>query len=93
MSAKIYVGNLAFSTTEQDLREQFGQYGHVQSTSIITDRDTGRSRGFAFIELDSKESAHAAIRALNGRDLGGRALTVNEAKPRETQGGGSRRPY
>jgi RNA recognition motif-containing protein len=94
MSAKIYVGNLAFNTTEQELQEQFSQYGHVQSTSIITDRETGRSRGFAFIELDSKESAHAAIQALNGRELDGRALTVNEAKPREnggSRGGGSRR--
>ena len=100
MSAKIYVGNLAFNTTEQDLQEQFSQYGQVQSTSIITDRDTGRSRGFAFIELDSKESAHAAIQALNGRELDGRALTVNEAKPREDRGsrggfggGGGRRSY
>ena len=87
MSAKIYVGNLAFNTTEQDLQEQFNQYGQVQSTNIITDRDTGRSRGFAFIELDSKESALAAIQALNGRELDGRALTVNEAKPREDRGG------
>ena len=95
MSAKIYVGNLAFNTTEQDLQEQFNQYGQVQSTNIITDRDTGRSRGFAFIELDSKEAAHAAIQALNGRELDGRALTVNEAKPREDGGsrGGSNRRY
>ena len=87
MSVKLYVGNLAFNTTEQDLQEQFSQYGQIRSTSIITDRDTGRSRGFAFIELDSKESAQAAIQALNGRDLDGRALTVNEAKPREDRGG------
>jgi cold-inducible RNA-binding protein len=83
MSVKLYVGNLAFNTTEQDLQEQFSQYGQVSSASIITDRDTGRSRGFAFIELDSKESAQAAIQALNGTDLSGRALTVNEARPRE----------
>ncbi len=87
MSVKLYVGNLAFTTTEQDLQEQFSQYGQICSTSIITDRDTGRSRGFAFIELDSKESAQAAIQALNGRDMDGRALTVNEAKPREDRGG------
>lgn len=87
MSVKLYVGNLAFNTTEQDLQEQFSQYGQIRSTSIITDRDTGRSRGFAFIELDSKESALAAIQALNGRELDGRALTVNEAKPREDRGG------
>ena len=98
MSVKIYVGNLAFTTTEQDLQEQFSQYGQIRSTSIITDRDTGRSRGFAFIELDSNESAHAAIQALNGRELDGRALTVTEAKPREDRGsrggdGGGRRSY
>ncbi|HKX27685.1 MAG TPA: RNA-binding protein [Blastocatellia bacterium] len=91
MSVKLYVGNLAFNTTEGDLQEQFGQYGQVSSASIITDRDTGHSRGFAFIELDCKESAQAAIQALNGKELGGRALTVNEAKPREDRGsrGGS----
>ena len=95
MSAKLYVGNLAFTTTEQDLEEQFGQYGQVSSASIVTDRDTGRSRGFAFIELDSKESAQAAIQALNGKELDGRALTVNEAKPREDRGsrGGGRSSF
>jgi cold-inducible RNA-binding protein len=86
MSVKLYVGNLTFNTTEQDLQEQFSQYGQVNSASIITDRDTGRSRGFAFIELESKESAQAAIEALNGKELDGRALTVNEAKPRENRG-------
>lgn len=86
MSVKLYVGNLAFNTTERDLQEQFGQYGQVSSASIITDRDTGQSRGFAFIELDCKESAQAAIQALNGKELDGRALTVNEAKPREDRG-------
>jgi cold-inducible RNA-binding protein len=94
MSVKLYVGNLTFNTTEQDLEEQFGRFGQVNSASIITDRDTGRSRGFAFVELDSKESAQAAIEALNGKELDGRALTVNEAKPREDRGnnrGGSGR--
>jgi cold-inducible RNA-binding protein len=83
MSVKLYVGNLTFNTTEQDLQEQFSRYGQVGSANIITDRDTGRSRGFAFVELDSKESAQAAIEALNGKELDGRTLTVNEARPRE----------
>ena len=87
MSVKLYVGNLAFNTTEQDLQDEFAQHGQVNSASIVTDRDTGRSRGFGFVELDSKESALAAIQALNGRELDGRALTVNEAKPREDRGG------
>lgn len=86
MSSKLYVGNLAFNTTEQALEEQFNQYGQVSSANIITDRDTGRSRGFAFVELDSKESAQAAIQALNGKEMDGRTLTVNEAKPREDRG-------
>jgi cold-inducible RNA-binding protein len=88
MSVKLYVGNLAFNTTEQDLQDQFSQYGQVSSASLITDRETGRSRGFAFVELDSKEAAQTAIQGLNGKELGGRALTVNEAKPREDRGGG-----
>jgi cold-inducible RNA-binding protein len=83
MSVKLYVGNLTFNTTEQYLQEQFSRYGQVSSAIIITDRDTGRSRGFAFVELDSKESAQAAIEALNGKELDGRALTVNEARPRD----------
>lgn len=87
MSVKLYVGNLAFNTTEQDLRDEFGQHGQVNSASIITDRDSGASRGFAFVELETRESATAAIQALNGKDLGGRALNVNEAKPREDRGG------
>jgi len=91
MSVKLYVGNLAFNTTEQDLEEQFSQYGQVSSASIITDRDSGRSRGFAFVEFDSKESAQAAIQALNGKELDGRELIVNEAKPREDRG--SRRGF
>lgn len=87
MSVKLYVGNLAFSTTEQDLQDQFSQYGQVSSASLITDRETGRSRGFAFVELDSKEAAQTAIAGLNGKEVDGRALTVNEAKPREDRGG------
>jgi cold-inducible RNA-binding protein len=87
MSVKLYVGNLAFTTTEQDLQDQFSQYGEVSSTSLITDRDTGRSRGFGFVELDSKEAAQNAIQGLNGKEVGGRSLTVNEAKPREDRGG------
>lgn len=83
MSVKLYVGNLAFNTTEQDLRAEFGQHGQVNSASIITDRETGNSRGFGFVELDTRESATAAIQALNGKELGGRALNVNEAKPKE----------
>ena len=83
MSVKLYVGNLAFSTTEQDLQAEFAQHGQVNSTSIITDRETGNSRGFGFVELETSESAAAAITALNGKEVGGRALNVNEARPRE----------
>ena len=85
MSVKLYVGNLAFNTTEQDLQDEFAQHGQVNSTSIITDRETGRSRGFGFVELESSESASAAIKALDGKDLDGRALSVNEARPREVR--------
>lgn len=83
MSVKLYVGNLSFNTTEQDLQSEFAQHGQVNSTSIITDRETGNSRGFGFVELETRESASAAIKALNGKEVGGRALNVNEAKPRE----------
>ncbi|MCI0391056.1 MAG: RNA-binding protein [Acidobacteria bacterium] len=86
MSVKLYVGNLSFNTMEQDLEENFSQFGEVLSVSIITDRDTGRSRGFAFVEMDSRETAQAAIQALNGAELDGRSLTVNEAKPRDDRG-------
>jgi RNA recognition motif-containing protein len=89
MSKNLYVGNLSFQTTADDLREAFGQYGNVTSAQVITDRETGRSRGFGFVEMS--EGAEAAISALNGADLQGRALTVNEAKPREERprsGGG-----
>ena len=88
MSTKLYVGNLAFQTTSQDLQELFGQAGTVQSASVMEDRDTGRSRGFAFVEMSSQEEATSAIEQFNGREVGGRTLKVNEAKPRENRGGG-----
>jgi cold-inducible RNA-binding protein len=91
MSVRLYVGNLPFSVSEQDLEDLFGRSGQVESTNIVTDRDTGRSRGFAFVEMDSREAADAAIEALNGFELAGRALTVNEARPKENRaprGGG-----
>ena len=85
MSKKLYVGNLSFNTTSDDLRQAFSQYGSVDSASVVTDRDTGRSRGFGFVEMS--EGADAAVQGLNGTDLQGRTLTVNEAKPREERGG------
>jgi RNA recognition motif-containing protein len=88
MSVKLYVGNLPFGTTDQDLEGLFSESGPVASTNIITDRDTGRSRGFAFVEMESREAAEAAIQRLNGYELEGRALVVNEARPREDRGGG-----
>ncbi len=90
MSTKLYVGNLAFQTTNQDLQQLFGQAGTVHSASIIEDRDTGRSRGFAFVEMSSEEEATSAIAQFNGKEVSGRALKVNEAKPRENRGGGGR---
>ena len=88
MSTKLYVGNLSFDTTTQDLETLFGESGTVTSTNIIDDRETGRSRGFAFVEMSSAEEAKAAIAALDGKEVGGRSLKVNEAKPRENSGGG-----
>jgi RNA recognition motif-containing protein len=88
MSSKLYVGNLAFQTTSQELQELFAQAGTVESASVVEDRDTGRSRGFAFVEMSTKEEATAAIDQFNGKEVGGRALKVNEAKPRETRSGG-----
>ena len=91
MGKKLYVGNLPFTATEEALKEAFSQYGTVESAKIITDRDTGRSKGFGFIEMASDTEATAAIEKLNGADYGGRPLTVNEAKPmvpREGGGGG-----
>ncbi|HEY8224913.1 MAG TPA: RNA-binding protein [Pyrinomonadaceae bacterium] len=90
MSTKLYVGNLAFQTTSQDLQELFAQAGTVESANIVEDRGTGQSRGFAFVEMSSKEEAAAAIEQLNGKEVGGRALKVNEAKPRENRGAGGR---
>ena len=88
MSMKLYVGNLAFSTSSEDLRDLFSEAGTVESATVVEDRDTGRSRGFGFVEMASKEEGNAAIQQFNGQDLGGRALNVNEAKPREDRGGG-----
>jgi len=84
----IYVGNLSFDTSESDLREAFEAHGEVLKANVVTDRDTGRSRGFGFVEMDSNEDGRKAIEALNESDLGGRNLTVNEAKPREPRSGG-----
>ena len=88
MSMKLYVGNLAFETTGDDLKTLFAEAGTVESVSLIEDRETGRSRGFGFVEMSTKEEGAAAIQQFNGKDLGGRALNVNEAKPREDRGGG-----
>ena len=90
MSTKLYVGNLSFDTSQQDLEEVFGEIGTVESTNIIEDRDTGRSRGFAFVEMSSQEEAQNAIAELDGKEVDGRNLKVNEAKPRENRGGGGR---
>jgi RNA recognition motif-containing protein len=90
---KIYVGNLAFQTTERDLEQLFSQVGTVESASIATDRDSGRSRGFGFVEMSSRAEGEAAINRFNGTEIDGRSLTVNEAKPRENRqgvGGGGR---
>ena len=93
MSTKLYVGNLAFQTTSQELQELFAQAGTVESASVVEDRDTGRSRGFAFVEMSTKEEAASAIEQFNGKEVGGRALKVNEAKPRENRGGGGGRGF
>ena len=91
MNKRIYVGNLPFSTTESDLESMFAQHGAVSFVRVITDRETGRSRGFAFVEMGDPTAADEAIRALNGRDMGGRPLRVNEAREREGGGGGGGR--
>lgn len=88
MSTKLYVGNLAFGTTSEKLQELFAQAGTVQSANVVEDRETGRSRGFAFVEMSTKDEAAAAIDQFNGKEVDGRALKVNEAKPRESRGGG-----
>jgi len=88
MTMKLYVGNLAFATSSQDLQELFASAGTVESASVVEDRDTGRSRGFGFVEMSTKEEGEAAIAQFNGKEVNGRALNVNEAKPRENRGGG-----
>lgn len=87
---KLYVGNLSFSTSEQQLRDLFAQHGDVSSATLVMDRETGRPRGFGFVEFSNDEHARAAMAALNGKNVDGRDLTVNEAKPREAGGGGGR---
>lgn len=86
---KIYVGNCSYDVTEQQLRDAFAAYGEVNTVNVITDRTTGRPRGFAFVEMSDRAAAQAAIRGINGTDLGGRTLKVNEAQPK-TEGGGRR---
>jgi cold-inducible RNA-binding protein len=87
VAKKLYVGNLSFSVTDTDLQNLFQPHGAVQSAQVIVDRDSGRSKGFGFVEMDTGEQGEAAIAALNGQEIGGRALTVNEARPREDRGG------
>jgi RNA recognition motif-containing protein len=88
MGKKLYVGNLAYSVNNASLEDLFGQFGEVQSAEIIMDRETGRSKGFGFVEMGTEQEAQAAIAALSGKEHEGRALTVNEAKPREPRTGG-----
>ena len=88
MGQKLYVGNLSYDMTDSDLSNLFSAHGSVRSAQVIMDRDTGRSKGFGFVEMDSDEQAQAAINALNGQEVNGRALTVNVARPREERGGG-----
>ena len=96
MSMKLYVGNLAFQTSSDELRTLFAQAGTVESATVVEDRDTGRSRGFGFVEMASKEEGQKAIEQFNGKEINGRSLTVNEARPREDRGprgGGGRGGY
>ncbi len=98
MSTKLFVGNLSFNATQEQLRELFGAHGPVLEVDIIKDKFSGRPRGFGFVTMETKEGADAAVKALNGKDIDGRALTVNEARPREERqprqgGGGGRREY
>ena len=88
MGKKLYVGNLSFNVSSSDLEALLSAHGEVRSAEVIADRDTGRSKGFGFVEMDSDDEAQAAITALNGQDHDGRALTVNEARPRTPRGGG-----
>ena len=89
MAKKLYVGNLSYGTTDGELQQMFEAHGTVQSAQVIMDRESGRSKGFGFVEMDSGEQAQAAINALNGQEIGGRTLTVNEARPKEGGGGRS----
>jgi cold-inducible RNA-binding protein len=95
MAYKLYVGNLSFSTSSEELKELFAQAGSVESATVVEDRDTGRSRGFGFVEMASKEEGEKAIEQFNGTEMNGRSLTVNEARPREDRGnrGGGGRGY
>ena len=88
MAKKLHVGNLSYGTSEETLRTLFEQYGEVESVTIITDRESGRPKGFGFVEMSTDEEARAAIAGLNGRELEGRDITVSEARPREDRGGG-----
>ncbi len=91
MGKKIYVGNLTYGVTDSALEQMFAPHGAVQSAQVIMDRDTGRSKGFGFVEMGSDQEAQGAIAAMNGKEVDGRSLTVNEAKPREDRGGGGGR--
>ena len=93
MGKKLYVGNLTYGVTDGDLQTMFAAHGTVQSAQVIMDRDTGRSKGFGFVEMGSDKEAQAAIAAMNGKEVDGRALTVNEARPKTEGGGGSRGGY
>ena len=93
MGKKLYVGNLTYGVTDGDLQTMFAAHGTVQSAQIIMDRDTGRSKGFGFVEMGSDQEAQAAIAAMNGKEVDGRALTVNEARPKTEGGGGGRGGY
>jgi len=88
LGKKLYVGNLSYGVSNSDLEQQFGAHGTVQSAQIIIDRDTGRSKGFGFVEMGSDQEAQAAISAMNGKEMDGRAITVNEARPQAAGGGG-----
>lgn len=90
MGKKLYVGNLSYGVTDRDLQNLFAPHGSVQSAQVVMDRDTGRSKGFGFVEMDTGEQAQAAIAALNGQEVNGRTLTINEARPREARGAGNR---
>src|SRR6516164_2351345 len=90
MGKKLYVGNLGYGVTDSDLAKMFEAHGTVESAQVIMDRDTGRSKGFGFVEMRNDQEAQEAIQALNGQEFNGRALTVNEARPREDRGGGQR---